>query len=404
MDSQVVSGRETDKGDIYIEYLIAEGDVFNKSIVNGLPLGYTSDLLQRWHDSKSWIGTVQNAHPTKNHPLAFTPYPPMGLGESGEVDWFRARSADWGFANYISTKIKMLSDGRKQLFGTIHLTNEDAKRAWREGKYPKYSSSSVYIKNRTYDGMVTDGIPIAATCVEKPAYPLDVAGIHNECHGGTECVHKIAESGFNCQQCKHEILTSFENYFSSNSKQKVSESSMSQESSGSTPGSESSTKPDVTPALIQSEETKNAEGKVTETKETEQEIDWKAKYEDTEKARKKLEKEHNDYKTSTDERIGKIEKDRLTTKVRSIIDKIPMFAFDGKEEVKEEAIKKYVKRYPTQTEDAIIEDINDKYLLVMKVEKVRKVGESGISNDAKLNPSDSDKPDPRILSAHLVGN
>lgn len=396
MESQVLSGYEDKNGDIYVEFLLADGDVLNKSIVNGLPLGYTSELLEKWHNERAWEGVVHNAHPSKNHPLVYEGQPPSYLAESSQVAWAKDRSNKWGFANYIKTKLKTLDDGRKRLLGTIHIIDEKAKRAWREGKFPKFASSSVYIQKRDANGFVTEGIPISCTSVEKPSYPLDVAGIHNECHGGNECVHKIAESGYNCNDCKYDLLTSFENIFSSNSIQKVSESSMTEDSK---PTSES----DVKPAIQEiSNETRSADGTLLEQKT--EEVDWKARFEALDKEHKKAIKEHTDYKTTTDERFTKIEKEKLETKIRSIVEKVPLnLAFEGKEENREAEVKKWLKRYNGKNDSEIIEDVNDKFMIALKVKSSGKVGESGqISNEARLVPSADGKPDARILKAHEV--
>lgn len=405
--ARVISGYENDKGDIFVEFLLAEGDTLNKSIVNGLPLGYTSDLLERWHTEGSWVGVVHNAHPTKNHPLVFEGNPPMTMGESSQVAWYKDRSAKWGFANYVSTKLKTLNDGRKQLFGTARITDENAKRAWREGHFPKFASSSVFIQDRNQTGFVTKGIPISCTSVELPAYPLDVAKIHNECHGGNECVHKIAESSYNCNTCRHEILTSFENIFSSNSEQKVSESSMTDSDSSKPKPNESSGEGDVKPALVSEEITLDTSGQAI-TQNKEETVDWEAKYKELEKSTKKKDREFEDYKTTSEERFMKIERKRVEQQIRDILGKVPVFVFDGKEENREAELKKYLKRYDGKNEEAIIEDVNDKYLIAMKVKEHRKVGESGmdsgsdISNFAPLVSKDG-KADPKILDIHNIG-
>ncbi len=360
--------------------------------LNDNEIGFTPELLTKWHKQDAWAGLVQNAHPTKNHPLVYEPKPDPGAPIGERVAHYITKSAKWGYGSYVKTKLQDMKNGQKRLLGIFRITEEDAKKAWREKKFPKYNSSSVLIVDRDPNtNLITDAIPIASTSVDKPAFPVDVAGIYGECEGGDECVTKLAESSMGCEYCRHAVLTSFVNNFSSNSNDSISESSMVEEK----PQSDSNTEDNEeekaegtntgTPFAKLSETHTSADGSKTET--IMEDVDYKKKYEEELKAHEQTKKAKTDYENTTTERILNIEKDRLGTKIKSILDKVPLgLAFDGKEENRQKELKKYVSRYTGKNEKEIIEDVEDKYMIVMKVkEHSKKLGESGlISNDAPL--------------------
>ena len=164
--------------------------------LNDNEIGFTPELLERWNKEKAWEGLVQNAHPSKNHPLIYEDKPPSGTSLAERALHYITRFNKWGYGSYLGTKLKDIGKGQKRLLGTFRITDADAKQAWREGRFPKYNSSSVLIVDRDpQSNLITDAIPIASTSVDKPAFPVDVAGIYDECVGGDECVTKLAESG-----------------------------------------------------------------------------------------------------------------------------------------------------------------------------------------------------------------
>lgn len=404
---EVISGHEDKKGNIHVVTMLAESGYLNDN-----DIGFTPELLTKWHNQKAWEGCVQNAHPSKNHPLVYEDKPSPDASFTEKVKHYITRSTKWAYGNYLHTKLKDIQGGQKRLLGTFRITDADAKQAWREGKFPKYNSSSVLIVSRDPNtNLITDAVPIASTSVDKPAFPVDVAGIYEQCEGGDECVTKLAESS--CEYCRHKVLTSFENTFSSNSDENVSESSMVNEK----PGSESE-KPEEeedkgagdteakstgTPFDKLSETHTSADGQTTET--VTGEIDYKKKYEDELKAHNLTKKEKETLQASTDERIMNIEKDRLSTKIKSILDKIPLnLAFDGKEENRAKELKKWIGKYNGKNEKEIIEDVEDKFMIAMKVkEHGKKLGESGlISNDAPLTSGDTSKASTSIFDVTEV--
>jgi hypothetical protein len=398
---EVISGHEDKKGNIHVVTMLAESGYLNEN-----DIGFTPELLTKWHKQNAWEGLVQNAHPSKNHPLVYEPKPPAGASFMERAKHYITKSQKWAYGSYLKTKIKDIDNGQKRLLGVFRITDADAKQAWREGKFPKYNSSSVLIQERDANtNLITEAVPIASTSVDKPAFLVDVAGIYDQCEGGDECVTKLAESS--CEYCRHQVLTSFENTFSSNSDENISESSMVDDK----PGSESKkpeeeeAKPESnrdtgTPFDKISETHTSADGTMTET--VTGEIDYKKKYEDEVKSHTQTKKDKTDYETATTERILNIEKDRLSTKIKSILDKVPLgLAFDGKEDNRIKELKKYVGRYNGKNEKEVLEDVEDKYLIVMKVkEHSKKLGESGqISNDAPLTVSDDTKASTAIFDA-----
>jgi hypothetical protein len=397
VELQVLSGHEDKKGNIHVVTMLAESGYLNEN-----DIGFTPELLTKWHKQNAWEGLVQNAHPSKNHPLVYEDKPSPNASFMERVKHYITRSTKWAYGSYLHTKLKDVDNGQKRLLGTFRITDADAKQAWREGKFPKYNSSSVLIVSRDpQTNLITDAVPIASTSVDKPAFPVDVAGIYEQCEGGDECVTKLAESS--CEYCRHKVLTSFENTFSSNSSENISESSMGDSDKD---NEQSKTNAEDKPATNTgteiekiSETHTSADGK-TET--ILEELDYKKKYEDEVKAHTLTKKEKETLQASTDERIMNIEKDRLSTKIKSILDKIPLnLVFDGKEENREKALKKYVSKYTGKNEKEIIEDVEDRYMIAIKVkEHGKKLGESGqISNDAKLLNNDEVKGDTRIFDA-----
>ena len=401
MELQVLSGHEDKKGNIHVTTMLAESGYLNDN-----DIGFTPGLLEKWHKENAWEGLVQNAHPTKNHPLVYEDKPPQGATLMERALHYITKSNKWGYGNYLKTKLKDIGNGQKRLLGIFRITEETAKQAWREGKFPKYNSSSVLIKERDpQTNLITDAIPIASTSVDRPAFPVDVAGIYEQCEGGDECVTKLAESS--CEYCRHQVLTSFSHTFSSNSDENISESSMVNEKPGSEsekPEEEEKEKPEGretgTPFDKISETHTSADGTKTET--ITGEIDYKKKYEEEVKAHNTTKKEKADYESTTTERILNIERDRLGTKIKSILDKVPLgLAFDGKEENRQKELKKWVSKYTGKNEKEIIEDVEDKFMIALKVkEHSKKLGESGlISNDAPLTTSDSTQASTTIFDA-----
>jgi hypothetical protein len=402
---EVISGHEDKKGNIHVVTMLAESGYLNDN-----EIGFTPELLERWHKENAWEGLCQNAHPSKNHPLIYEDKPPSGASIAERALHYITKSNKWGYGSYLKTKLKNIENGQKRLLGVFRITDGDAKQAWREGKFPKYNSSSVLIVDKDPNtNLITDAIPIASTSVDKPAFPVDVAGIYDTCVGGDECVTKLAESSINCEYCRHSVLTSFYNKFSSNSDENISESSMVEEkpqSDSDQQEDEEKDKPEGTSSSTGtpfdkiSETHTSADGTKTETIMNE-ELDYKKRYEEEVKAHNQTKKAKTDYETATTERILNIEKDRLSTKIKSILDKVPLnLAFDGKEENREKQLKKYVNKYNGKNEKEIIEDVEDKYMIVLKVKEHAKgkVGESGlISNDAPLTVGDDGKASTTIF-------
>ncbi|WP_411753310.1 hypothetical protein [Serratia sp. (in: enterobacteria)] len=412
MESQVISGYEQD-GDIFVTVVLADGDVKGK---NGL--GYRSKLLEEWHKAGAWIGRVQNSHPSRNHPLVYEPKPVklLALGESAVpqlAEYYQRKSAKWAFGTYIKTKLVDLKNGSKRLLGLFRIDSEGARQAWREGKFPKFNSMSSLNYKFDKDGFVEKGIPVGSTSVEIPAYGEDVGKIHNQCVGGPDkCVHefdtKLGESSADCEYCRYTVLTSYKNNFSSHSSVKLSESSMVDSNDGS---QSQSTGEEQKPTGIESEgkvvdDSVRIKGDDTEeTKPEEEKIDWKTKFEESEKARKKLLKDSEEYKTDTNQKLEKIIKEKLESKIRVVLEKIPLFAFDNKEENREAEVKAFMKFYPRLTEEEIVEQATAKYMLAPKmkaaVEKA-KLGESGITNDGKLIADSNNQSNSNILNLDEV--
>lgn len=412
MESQVISGYEQG-GDIFVTVVLADGDVKGK---NGL--GYRSKLLEEWHKAGSWIGRVQNSHPSKNHPLVYEEKPVklLALGESAApqiAEYYQRKSAKWAFGTYIKTKLVELKNGSKRLLGLFRIESEGAKQAWREGKFPKFNSMSSLNYKFDKEGFVEKGIPVGSTSVDIPAFGEDVGKIHDQCEGGpTTCVHKfetkLGESSADCEYCRYTVLTSYKNNFSSHSGVNLQESSMVESNDGSqSPPTGEEQKPTGV----------DSEGKVTddsvrikgdeteETKPEEEKVDYKTKFEESEKARKKLLKDSEEYKTSTDQKLDKIIKEKLESKIRVVLEKVPLFAFDNKEENREAEVKSFMKFYPRLTEEEIIEQATAKYMLAPKmkaaVEKA-KLGESGITNDGKLIADSNNQSSGNILNLDEV--
>lgn len=245
--SKVISGEEQKNGDVHVTFLIAEGDLINKA-----KHGISSDVLRKWHKLKSWVGLVHNVHTSRNHPLAYY-HPPKGLTESGLIDAYKAESERWGIGRFVETKLVEMGNGAARLLGIVKLYNT-AKKMWKVGKFPLYSSSSVYATEEK-NGLVTDGVPISNTSVDEPAYGIELAKTHGECEGGEECVTKLLENSENglCQKTI-DILSSFENNVSSHSVKKLHESSM-----GENDGSSNDSATEAKDAVTGTVETTSAE-------------------------------------------------------------------------------------------------------------------------------------------------
>lgn len=383
---EVISGYEDKKtGDIFITIGMADGYVKGK---NGI--GYTSELLEEWHNTGVWVGKMQNAHPSKNHPLVYEPKVDPKLGESAQLDYYVSKSNKWGFGTFIKTDLLKLANGITRLLGTFRIVEEGAKRAWREGKFPKFSSISTLMTQFDKDGFTTKAHPIASSCVENPAMDIDVAKVHAECTGDEHScgVTKVGESAeVNCSYCRHSVLTSFKDIFSSHSNPRIQESSMGNDNAdASSPTGENKPNQELEGQAPKGSEPTRIVG---DEKEPEtQEVDWKAKYEELEKLTKKDKKSFEEYRTETSGKLEKLFKEKLEGRIRSQIEKIPLFAFDNKEENRESEIKRFMKLYPRLTEEEIVENVNSTYKLAPKmkiaVEKASKVGESGITNDGIL--------------------
>lgn len=402
MEGQVRRGYEKN-GDIYVEVLLGESGYINDNDV-----GFTPEILEQWHKNGSWQGKVQNVHPSHNHPLVYEPKMPVDAPIPDQLNHYISKSVKYGFGTFVKTKLESSPTGNKRLWGIFRIQDEGAKQAWREGKFPRFSSSSVLITGRDSKGLVTSGYPIASSSVDKPAFPVDIAKIKNECEGGPECVTKLAESG--CF-CKHTVLTSFENNFSSQYALGLFENSMTDDSkSGSLDSkSEGEVKEGNTGIKKISEEITNADGTKTETiKKEEEKVDWESKFKDLEKEHKKTLKAKEEYESETNRKFDKIFKEKLEGNIRSKLEKVPLFAFDDKEENREEEVSKLMKLYPKLSEEEILGIAEEKYKLAPKIVEVSKrrgkVGESGlISNDGKLIVEKSDVPDKAlILHAHEV--
>lgn len=399
---QVVHGEEDKKtGDIFIEVVLAESGYLNQATPQ---VGYVPEVLEKWHNDKVWEGKVQNAHPSKNHPLIYEDHPRAEWSIAEKVAHYINRSAKWSFGTFIKTKLTTLKDGiNKRLSGILRITDEGAKKAWREGKYPKYNSSSVFILSRDdKTGLITNAIPIASTSVDNPANPLDVAAIQNQCEGGSECLHRLAESDHSCLYCRHTVLSSFKNKFSSNSSENVSESSMANEDATSKPDSAG----DAVTTI--NDEITSADGKplnLGEQKKEQEVTDYKAL---AESLQKELKQARSDLKTQTEKNddntkeIIQIKKERLESKIREILAKVPMFAFENKEENKEEVVKNFMKKFGKIEESEILQDVKDRFALSQKLltiqqkqtsNKKTEVAESSKSlftNDGKLNISEDE--------------
>lgn len=399
---EVISGYEDKNGDIFVTVGMADGNVMGK---NGI--GYTTELLEKWHKDQSWIGKLQNAHPSQNHPLVYEPKADPELAESAQLDHYTSHANKWGFATFVKTELVTLKNGIKRLLGTFRINEEGAKQAWREKKFPKFNSISTLITEWDEKGFANKAYPIGSSCVKLPAFDEDVAKIHAECTGDAhKCgVTKLGESGV-CTYCRYTVLTSFKDIFSSHSKPKVSESSMGNDNADSNPSTEGTDT--GTGQTIITDETISSDGKTKLNTQTPEEpvVDWKAKYEELEKATKKKDKAFDEYQTDTNAKLDKLFKEKLEQKIRSRLESIPLFAFDNKEENRESELKRFMKLHPRLTEDEIVENIDSTYKLAPKMkqisERAAKVGESGITNDGKLVAESGMTQDNDILNINEV--
>ena len=391
----------TKDGDIYFPALIAEGDHWNE---NGIC--YPSSLLEKWHKEDAVKNLAHNAHPTGNHPLAYEDSPPDEVAESAKVEYYRKKSHDWGFGTYVKSILKTLENGSKRLIGIFKITDAGAKKAWNEGKFPKFVSSSAFVHQKDSEGRITDASLVGVSSVKTPAYPPHIAGVDKQCVGGDECLSKLAESSSKrdhfCMYCRHTVLSEI----SSHSNEKLSESSMGNEDSGSAASPPQESTGD---ALKFSETQTSADGKKTEQVSGEEEIDYKSKYEELEKQHKELNKLYKTEKensANTSSRLEKIEKDNVKSKIRNLVDKVPLVAFDNKEENREEAVNEFMKFYPRLNESEILEQVSKRYYLAPKILEVASKGklkESGISDNGKLViPEDETNQDVSILDATEV--
>lgn len=387
------------EGSIYVPALIAEGEYWNK---NGIC--YSSSLLEKWHNSNEGIGIAHNAHPSGNHPLQYEDSPPDDLAESAQVAYYRKKSHDWGFGSYVKTMLKTLDNGSKRLIGIFKITEDGAKKAWRERKFPRFVSSSAFIHERDDKGVITDASLVGVSSVIEPAYPPHIAGVDKDCTGGDECISKLAESASKrdhyCMYCRHTTLSKI----SSLSNEKLSESSMENAS----PNTSENPNAEGTNKQPQGEENKSAikdlgqtqtsaDGSKTETiSEGEKEVDYKSLYEAMQKENKTLKsqlKTESETNATNTENINKLVKKSLGSEIRERLAKVPLFAFDNKEENKEEVVKEFLGYHPRLNEKEILSLVESKYKLAPLVveahkrsqEKESNLKESGlITNDGKL--------------------
>lgn len=405
----------TKDGDIYVPALIAEGNFVND---NGIC--YTNELLEKWHKENAVEGIAHNAHPTGNHPLAYEDQPPEDLAESAQVEFYRKKSHDWGFGKYVKSVLKTLDNGSKRLLGIFKITDEGAKKAWNEGKFPKFVSSSAFVHQRDLQGNITDASLVGVSSVITPAYPPHIAGIDKQCTGGDECISKLAESQSKrdhyCMYCRHTILSKI----SSLSNEKLSESSMENDGSNSSTSGQ-----DATTQTPQGEENKSpikdlgqthtsADGSQTEEKKGDEEVDYKALSESLQKELKTAKSElknKSEAEAKNTETVNKLVKESLSSKIREKLAKIPLFAFDNKEENKEVVVKEFLAYHPRLKEEEILSLVESKYHLaplVMEAHKKQQeaggLKESGlITKDGKLVIHDENNMDAEVSIYDATG-
>jgi len=380
----------TKDGDIYVPALIAEGELWNE---NGIC--YTSELLEKWHKEDAVKGLAHNAHSTGNHPLAYEPSAPDDLAESAQVEYYRKKSHDWGFASYVKSILKTLDNGSKRLIGIFKITDNDVKKAWRERKFPRFVSSSAFVHQRDEKGRITDASLVGVSSVKTPAYPPHIAGVDKQCTGGDECISKLAESNSKrdhyCMYCRYTTLSEI----SSLSNEKLSESSMENDSptsdkkpEGAEAGSENES-----PIKDLGQTQTSADGSKTEQI-SEEEVDYKSKYESLlaeHTIAKKALKTANDSIATNTENVNKLIKESLGSKIRERLAKVPLFAFENKEENKEEVVKEFLALHPKIDEKTILSLVEKRYMLAPLVTKAheqskdKNLQESGlITDDGKL--------------------
>ena len=395
-------------GNIYVPALIAEGDYTNE---NGIC--YASSLLEKWHKENAILGIAHNAHPTGNHPLAYEDTPPDDLAESAQVDYYRKKSHDWGFGTYVKSILKTLETGSKRLIGIFKITDDGAKKAWNEKKFPPFVSSSAFVHQQK-DGVITDASLVGVSSVNKPAYPEHIAGVSKQCTGGDECITQLAESSNKrdhyCLYCRHTILSKI----SSHSVRKVSESSMANDNDSSgqkTPGSEVETE---IPIKDMGQTETDSKGNTKETEGSEQELDYKKLFEDATKeisTLKKSLKTANEANDTNTKDIAKLKEKSLKSAISEKLAKVPLFAFDNKEENKDEVVKEFLGLQSKLEEKEILDLVDKRYMLapkIVEITKRSKLGESGmITDEGKLinheTNEDSNDTDDLLSATEVFG-
>jgi hypothetical protein len=165
---------------------------------------------------KKFIGRPLVLTPYKNHPHEFKHYKQTGDITKDKEEFLKLQER-WK----IGTIIDITGSGKLQqgtvtneYTAVVEVDNENAIRAFKEGKVPKYVSPSILRTNGTWED-IKDFEALHLAIVDNPAFGVEVANIRRPCEGAkSECLNMLAQGGeIPTTECPYEILNTVNNVF-----------------------------------------------------------------------------------------------------------------------------------------------------------------------------------------------
>lgn len=224
--TQIVKGN-FQEGQLYLTAFIGRGDYFNKKRI-----GISNESIPRL--GHKWVNTPHVITSYKDHILYMKPKDMVFSSNRDLIDFLKLQTIPHKTGHYVDWFFTTDKRGIHNLYATSVQTDPLAIQAWKEGTFPKYTSSSLFALARAANGIITDWEPIDNTSVdEDPAYGIELAKISGDCFceasNGNSCIvelrdkvqkahsmAEIAQSGMDhADRCKREAFKSIKNYFKS---------------------------------------------------------------------------------------------------------------------------------------------------------------------------------------------
>ena len=232
-ETQIVDGIQKDN-DIYVLTLIAQGDYIaknGKGIKNDSIPGIMSKFKNYTHTASLNL---------RDHPQ-FSPLPENLIKNATsemEAEHYKKQARAKSIGPYVKHFYTTAKNGIHRIWGVFKISDPHYKQAWKNGEFPKYTSSTwLPLKfDENQPDMATDVIPIDNCSVDHPAYNLDMVKIHKECNGpGNKCLHELTDNNNGVmlvqnshnkivENCTMMALGKFTNYFEKKNEKEVDNS------------------------------------------------------------------------------------------------------------------------------------------------------------------------------------